>query len=104
MPEMHLTKPGFTYSACGTFTKNKERIKKFKESRYIYQNELDKTCFWHDMSYGDFKDLSRKTFAGKVLRDKAFNIGSIYKDSIYGGYQHGVASMTNKFLDKKNFW
>ena len=56
------------------------------------------------MSYGDFKDLSRKTFAGKVLRDKAFNIGSIYKDSIYGGYQHGVASMTNKFLDKKNFW
>ena len=51
MPEMHLTKPGFTYSACGTFTKNKERIKKFKESRYIYQNELDKTCFWHDMSW-----------------------------------------------------
>ena len=50
------------------------------------------------MSYGDFKDLSRKTFDGKVLRDKAFNIA---KDSIYGGYQHGVASMANTFFDKK---
>ena len=29
MPEMHLRQPGFTYSACGPFTKNKERIKKF---------------------------------------------------------------------------
>ena len=45
MPEMHLRQPQFTYSACGPFTKNKERIKKFKEtgdSRYIYRNELDK--------------------------------------------------------------
>ena len=41
LPEMHLRQLGFTYSACGPFTKNKERIKKFKEtedSRYIYQN------------------------------------------------------------------
>ena len=48
MPEMHLRQPGFTYSACGPFTKNKERIRKFKEtgdSRYIYQNELDKAFF-----------------------------------------------------------
>ena len=48
MPEMHLGQPGFTYSVCGTFTKNKERIKKFKEtedSRYTSQNELDKACF-----------------------------------------------------------
>ena len=43
MTEMHLRQPWFTYSACGPFTKNKERIQKFKEivsSRYIYQNEL----------------------------------------------------------------
>ena len=63
MPEMHLRQPGFTYSACGPFTKNKERIKKIKEtedSRHIYQNELDKTCFQHDMVYGDFKDLNRR--------------------------------------------
>ena len=48
MPEMHLRQPGFTYSACGPFTKNKDKIQKFQEtgdSRYIYQNELDKACF-----------------------------------------------------------
>ena len=48
MPEMHLKQPGFTYSACGPFTKNKERILKFKETGdtiYIYQNELDKHVF-----------------------------------------------------------
>ena len=48
MPEMHLRQPGFTYSACGPFTKSKERKWKFKEtrdSRYIYQNELNKTYF-----------------------------------------------------------
>ena len=44
MPEMHLRQRGFTYSASEPFTKNKKKIKKFKEtgdSRYIYQNELD---------------------------------------------------------------
>ena len=59
MPKIHLTQPGFTYSACGTFTNNKERIKKFKEigdSRCIYQNELDKASFQHDMTDGDFKE------------------------------------------------
>ena len=77
MPEMHLRQPGFTYHACGPFTKNKKRIQNFKEtgdSRYIYQNELDKACFQHDMVYGDFKDLKRRTFADKVLRYKSFNI------------------------------
>ena len=61
MPEMHLKQPGFTYSACGPFTKNKKRIQKFKETvdlRYIYKNELDKACFQHDVAYGDFKDLA----------------------------------------------
>ena len=65
MPEMHLRLPGFMYTACGPFTENKERIKKFKETGdskylYIYQNELDKACFQHDMAYGDFKDLNRR--------------------------------------------
>ena len=47
MPEMHLKQPGFTYSAYGPFTKNKERVQKFKETRdtkYIYRNGLDKAC------------------------------------------------------------
>ena len=74
MPEMHLKQPGFTYSACGPFTKNKERIQKFKETgdaSYIYKNELDKECFQHDMAYGDFKDLKKRTFSNKILRYKA---------------------------------
>ena len=77
MPEMHLKQPGFTYSTCGPFTKNKERIKKIKETRdtsYIYKNELDKACFQHDMAYGDFKDLKRRTASDKTLKGKAFNI------------------------------
>ena len=75
MPEMHLKQPGFTYSACGPFTKNKKRIQKFKEtgySRYIYKKELDKAYFQHDMAYGGFKDLVRRTASDRVLRDKSF--------------------------------
>ena len=93
MPEMHLRQPGFTYSACGPFTKNKERIQKFKETgdtSYIYKNELDKACFQHDMVYGDFKDLAKRAAADKVLRNKAFKIAS---DQKYDGYQRGLASM-----------
>ena len=74
---MHLKQPGFTYSFCGPFTRNKERIQKFKESgdtNYIYKNELDKACFQHDMAYGGFKDLAERTVSDKVLKDKAFNI------------------------------
>ena len=101
MPEMHLRQPGFPCNACGPFTKNKERIKKFKEirdSRYIYQNELDKACFQHDMAYGDFKDLTRRTASDKILRDKAFNIA---KNPKYDGYQCGLTSMVHTFFDKK---
>ena len=80
LPEMYLKQPGFTYSACGPFTKNKERIQKFKETgdtSYIYKNELDKACFQHDIAYGGFKDLKKRTFSDKVLRDKASNIAKI---------------------------
>ena len=100
MPEMHLRQPargalhaGFTYSACGPFTKDKERIQKCKETgdtNYIYKNELDKARFQHVMAYGDFKDLTKRTTTDKVLRDKAFKIAS---DQKYGGYQRGLASM-----------
>ena len=73
---MHLNQPGFTYSACGPFTKNEERIQRFKETgdtkKYIYKTEIDNTCFQHDMAYGDFKDLTRRTASDKVLKNKAF--------------------------------
>ena len=75
---MHLKQPGFTY---------------------IYKNELDKACFQHDIAYGDFKDLKKRTASGKVLRDKAFNIA---KNPKYDGYQRGLAYMVYKFFDKKS--
>ena len=96
MPEMYLKQPGLTYSICAPFTKNKERIQKFKktgDSRYIYKNELDKACFQHDIAYGDFKDLKKRTAPDKVLRDKVFNIA---KDPKYHGYQRGLASIADK--------
>ena len=102
MPEMHLRQPQFVYSACGPFTRHKERIKKFKQTgdtRYIYRNELDKACFEHDSAYADHKDLINKTKSDKVLRDKAYNIAS---NPEYEGYQRGLASMVYKFFDKKS--
>ena len=102
IPEMHLKQPRFTCSACGPFTRNKERIQKFEETgdtSYIYKNELDKACFQHDMAYGNFKDLARRTFSDKILSDKAFNIAN---NPIYDGYQRELASMVYKFFDKKS--
>ena len=102
MPEMHLKQPGFTYVACGSLTKNTERIHKFKETRdtsYIYKNELDKACFQHDMAYGAFKDLKRRKLSDKVLRHKAFNI---VKNPKYDGYQRDIPSMVYTFFDKKS--
>ena len=100
MPEMHLRQPRFVYSACGPFTRHKERKKEFKrtgDTRYIYRNELDKACFQHDSAYADQKDLINRTEADKFLRDKACDIASNPK---YDGYQRGLASMVYKFFDK----
>ena len=51
------------------------------------------------MAYGDFKDLTKRTTADKVLRDKAFEIAS---DQKYDGYQRRLASMVYNFFDKKS--
>ena len=102
MPKMHLKQPGFTYSACGPFTRNKGRIEKFMQTGntdFIYRNELDKACFQHDMAYGKTKDLVKGTQSDKVLKDKAFKIAS---NPSYDGYQRGLASMVYKFFDKKS--
>ena len=91
MPEMHLRQPQFTYSACGPFTKHKQRIQKFKETEdtnNIYKNELDKACFFHDAAYSDSKDLIKRTVADKVLKNKAFDIA---KDPKYDEYQKRIS-------------
>ena len=76
---MHVKQPGFTYSTCGPFTKNKERIEKFTQTgntNFIYKNELDKAYFQHNMAYGKSNDLTKTTQSDNVLRDKAFKIAS----------------------------
>ena len=101
MPEIHLRQPQFTYSACGPFTKHEQRIQKCKETgdtNYIYKNELDKACFVHYAAYSDSKDLTKRTVADKLLKNKAFDIA---KDPKYDVYQRGLASMVYKFFDPK---
>ena len=103
MPEMHLRDPIVgTYSACGPFTKNKQRIQKFMETgdtRYIYKNDLDKACFQHDMAYGYFKDLKKRTQSDIVLKHKTFKIASNPK---YNGYERGLASMVYESFNSKS--
>ena len=102
MPEIHFKKPGFTYSACGPFTRSKERIEKFMQSGntdFIYRNELDKACFQHDMAYGKSNDLTKRTQLDKSLRDKAFKTAV---DPKYDCYQRGLASMVYMLFDKKS--
>ena len=63
IPKLHLKQPVFTYSACGPFTRNKERTGKFMQTAntdFTYRNELDKACFQHDMAYGKSKDLTKR--------------------------------------------
>ena len=101
MPEIHLRQPQFTCSTCGPFTKHEQRIQKFKETgdtNYIYKNELNKPCFVHDAAYSDSKDLTKRTVADKILKNKAFDIA---KDPKYDGYQRGLASMVY-FLTQKS--
>ena len=82
MPEIQLRQPGFSFSVCRLFSKNKEPIQKFKEtggSNHIYQNKLDKVCFQHDMVYEDFKYLPKRTIADKISHDKAFRLLKIQR-------------------------
>ena len=86
MPEMHLRQQGSTYSAYKLFTKNKERIQKFKErghSGNTYQNEKDKVYFQNDLAYWDFYYLSWRTASDRVPHDKTFNIA---KNPKFNGY------------------
>ena len=102
MSEMHLRQLQFVYSACGPFTRHKERIQKFKQTgdtRYIFRNKFDKAYFQHDSANADQKDLINRTKSDKVLRDKAYNI---VNNPEYDSYQRGLASMVYKVFDKKS--
>ena len=101
IPEQHLKQPGFDYSACGSFTKHRERIQKFTEIgslKHLYRNELDKTWFVHDATYSDSKDLAKRTISDKILRDRAYEIA---RNRNCDGYQRALASMVYNFLIRK---
>ena len=102
MLEMHLKQPGSTYRACGPFTGNKQRIKKFMQTgdtNYIYKNKLDKACFQYDMAYGKYNKLEKRTQSDKFLKDEAFAVANNPKCD---EYQRGLVSMVYKVFDKKS--
>ena len=63
-----------------------------------YRNELDKTCFAHDATYSDSKDLANRTILDDILEDRASEITRNYR---YDGYQRALASILYNFFDKK---
>ena len=90
--KLHLKQSGFTYSACGLFTKHRERIKKFRETcilKDLYRNELDKACVAHDATYSNSKDIAKKLL-------------QIARNCNYDGYQGALASMVYRFFEKEN--
>ena len=101
MPEMYLRQPQFVYSACGPFTRHKERIKEFKrtgDTRLLYRNELDKACFKHDAAYAKYEDADNRLISDQKLRNSAYDIATNPK---YDTYQRGLASMVYKLFESK---
>ena len=98
--EMHLRQLGLIYSACGSFIKNEERIQDFqatRDSRYIYQNEIDHIFFQNDMVYGGFKDFPSRTSLEKVLCCKAF---AVVENTKFDEHQREPVWMVYNFFDK----
>ena len=101
-PEMHLRQPQFVYSACGPFTRHKERIKEFKrtgDTRLLYRNELDKARFKHDAAYTKYKDVENRLISDEKLKNSAYDVAS---NPEYDSYQRGLVSKVYKFFDKKS--
>ena len=98
MAELHLKQPGFTYSACGPFTKHRERIQKFTETgnlKHLQINELEKACFAHDAAYSD---LAKRTISDNILKGRDYEIA---RNRGYDGFQRALASVVYKLFDKK---
>ena len=101
IPELHLTLPEFTYSACAPITQHRERIQKFRETvdlSCIYNNELEKSCFGHDSACSDCKDLPKRIVSDSVFKGRAYEIAMNPKCD---GYQRGLTSMVHKVFDQK---
>ena len=101
LQELHLKQPGFVYTACGPFTKHREKIQKLRETgnlKHLHRNELNKACFAHDTGYSDSKDLAKGAISNKILKDRAYEIA---RNCRYNGHQKALASMVYIFFDNK---
>ena len=102
MPEMHLWDLKVKkYSACGPFTRHKQRINDFMKDgklSYIAKNRLDAACFQHDSAYNKYKDSLNRKKSDIVLISKALKIAL---DPQVNGYQRGLASMVHKFFNER---
>ena len=101
MTKLHLKQLGVNYSACGPFTKHRERIQKFRETgnlKHFYRNESDKACFAHDETYSGSENVAKRTISYKILKDRAYELA---RNCNYDGYQRALASLVCKFFDKK---
>ena len=101
MTKLHLKQLGVNYSACGPFTKHRERIQKFRETgnlKHFYRNELDKACFAYVAAYSDSKALAKRTMSDKIFKDRPYKIA---RNCIYDGYQRALASKVDKCFEKK---
>ena len=102
MPELHLKQPTLCYSACGPFSRRRERIKKFRETgnlKHLHRNELDKACFAYDAAYLDSNE--KWTISDKILKDRAYEIA---RNRNYDGHQRALRSMIYKFFGKNTRW
>ena len=102
MPELHLKQPEFTYSACRSFTKHRERIQKYRETddlKHLYRNELGKACFAHDLAYSYSKYLAKRTISNNILKNRVYEIA---RNCGYDRHQRALVSMICKIFDKKN--
>ena len=83
-----MKQPWFIYSASGLFTKNRERIQKFRETgnlKHLYRNELDKAFFAHDAAYSESKDLAKRTISDNISKIEVKKLLEILKSvSKYG--------------------
>ena len=102
MPEIHHWDPKVgKYSACGPFTRHKQRINDFMDDgklSHILKNKLDAACFQHDSAYAKYKDRLNRKKSDVALKNKALEIAMNPK---INGYQRGLASMVYKSFDKR---
>ena len=97
MPELHLKQQGFTYNACGPFTKHREIIRNLEKQ--VIQNIYTETNQIYSATCSDSKDLTKRTISYKTLNNKGYEIARNCK---YNGYQRALASIMQEWLHNNN--